>query len=463
MTATRHLTPLRRGILALVLLAGAPLLAQSCNSHSVEPFSENIVAEKVEAVGSTAANKVDILWVVDNSGSMCEEQAQLRQNFNNFIDQIIEFGVDFNLAVITTDMMAADESGRFQNIPDGVPGPACTVQVDISSCPGVLGADTTRPENVNPAALPPLVIRSTDPRYRNEDGSLNAEKLRTEFACNATTGTRGNGFEMGLESVRTALSPALLETVNRDFLREDAYLAIIFLTDENDCSDNNQLNKTNGNVCEWERDRLVPPQDYIDAISALKTDPSRLILAGIIAPDNGVRYDTPQEVGFSCSSSLGTGYAGYRYESVINAFPANNISNICAEGAFSSALDAIGRLIVESLDSKCLADPPVTCDSNADCNGKACASRGGPQMFCEAFKIQVEITRPTANGPIAERECEDLKGTGNTRCILTEGADFTLNYADSNCGASGISVNLTYQLQSGDKLGVRYPRAIELD
>ena len=47
--------------------------------------------------------KVDILWVVDNSGSMEEEQDSLARNFDLFIEELLKKDIDFKMAVTTTD------------------------------------------------------------------------------------------------------------------------------------------------------------------------------------------------------------------------------------------------------------------------------------------------------------------------------------------------------------------------
>lgn len=46
---------------------------------------------------------VDILWVVDNSGSMADEQASLATNFNSFIDRFLDQNINFKMGIITTD------------------------------------------------------------------------------------------------------------------------------------------------------------------------------------------------------------------------------------------------------------------------------------------------------------------------------------------------------------------------
>ncbi len=445
--ALRHFTA-RRAI--TTMLAVSAMVA--CNTHEVTPFSENIKAENADTFAQAGAAQVDILWVVDNSGSMCEEQNDLRENFDRFIEELDGIGADFRLAVVTTDMENPEESGRFQNVPDGAPGPSCQIAVDISACP--------TPENGQ--EYPPLVLSSQD--YRNPDGSLDKDRLKLHFGCNASVGTTGTGFEMGLESAKEALSPALLSNFNSGFLREGAFLAVIFLTDENDCSDRGALDKTNGNICEWESGQLVPVEDYVNFFTQLKGgDPSKVIMAGIIAPDTGVRYMTGQEVQPSCFSDAGgDGFAGYRYGEVIESFENNAIANICLP-PFDDALGALGALIGDTIEISCLSAPPLTCDTAADCPGdQECATRSaGERKFCSGFRVQVEIRRPT---PLevrgASRECEPIQGSDRLSCLLVEGEDYTVNFADSQCGASGISVDLNYDLESADELIYRYPREV---
>ena len=53
-----------------------------------------------------SGQKVDVLFVVDNSGSMSEEQRNLASNFADFINGATQFANDYQLGVITTDMQA---------------------------------------------------------------------------------------------------------------------------------------------------------------------------------------------------------------------------------------------------------------------------------------------------------------------------------------------------------------------
>ncbi len=46
--------------------------------------------------------KVDLLWVIDNSGTMCERQATLREDFARFVEDEVDGSVDLHTAVTTT-------------------------------------------------------------------------------------------------------------------------------------------------------------------------------------------------------------------------------------------------------------------------------------------------------------------------------------------------------------------------
>ena len=126
----------------------------------------------------------------------------------------------------------------------------------------------------------------------------------------------------------------------------------------------------------------------------------------------------------------------------------------------------------EALDNKCLGSPPDTCVTSNDCAGvSACEStpRGSGanctdgRCFCEHFTVQVEVIRPAADGEIGERECEDVIGTDDIRCILVEGrsADYFLDYNATGCPTSSMAIEFTgFQPGLNDQVQVRYPRSI---
>ena len=100
----RILTGLRMGAGTAALIAASAGLFAACNQH---PVSFSAAIGSVEFIQSTSVDgstKLDMLWVVDNSGSMCQEQKTLRDNFNLFIEKLNETNLDFHIGVTTTDM-----------------------------------------------------------------------------------------------------------------------------------------------------------------------------------------------------------------------------------------------------------------------------------------------------------------------------------------------------------------------
>ncbi len=140
---------------------------------------------QVDTFTQKAAGEVDILWVVDNSSSMGEEQANLANNFTSFMTHIDQSLIDYHIGVISTDLDDPAHSGKLQGNPK-------------------------------------IIVRGPN--------------AVTEFAANVQVGTTGGGNEMGLLAAHEALTEPLLSTDNAGFLRTAASLAIIFVSDEDDNS-----------------------------------------------------------------------------------------------------------------------------------------------------------------------------------------------------------------------------------
>jgi hypothetical protein len=170
----------------------------------------------VDGVGS--ASKLDLVFVIDNSSSMTEEQNALRTNFPQFIVALAALpgGLpDLRIAILSSNLGA----GPTALAPECTPG-------------GDGGRFQIRPECG--------LIPATSGRFLRLDRAGNANfpggaaKLGEMFACLAALGTGGCGYEHPLASLAAALGPTNNE--NAGFLRDDALLAIVILSDEDDCS-----------------------------------------------------------------------------------------------------------------------------------------------------------------------------------------------------------------------------------
>ena len=148
--------------------------------------------------------KVDVLWVIDNSGSMSQEQNLLRNKIPVFMKFAIEQRIDFQLGVTSTGLTPA------------------------GNCPGGFNGG----ENVllfpSVSENRPRILRST----------MQANDLMNYFAQNVLVGTC-HGTEPLLEAAKRALSDPWINTPleqdgNMGFLRRSAALSIIGLTDEDD-------------------------------------------------------------------------------------------------------------------------------------------------------------------------------------------------------------------------------------
>jgi len=126
------------------------------------------------------AFKSDILFVVDNSGSMHNEQLSLINNLENFINEFMVNNIDFNIGVITTD---------------------------------------------SPVLRGPIL-------------NSNTPDLINSFKSQVSVGVSGSAFETGLHQayLSTRLSSDLDEGQAIQLIRQDANFSIILITDESDSS-----------------------------------------------------------------------------------------------------------------------------------------------------------------------------------------------------------------------------------
>jgi hypothetical protein len=128
---------------------------------------------------------VDILWVIDDSGSMVNERRRLVGNFNRFVQELVALRVDFQMGVIS---IVSNDGGRLRGMP--------------------------------------AIITNRTP------------EPRAVFERNTTFMANRSRWEQGLRMAQFALSPPLISPAqpNAGFLRPNAALAVIVVTNEDDSS-----------------------------------------------------------------------------------------------------------------------------------------------------------------------------------------------------------------------------------
>jgi hypothetical protein len=240
--------------------------------------------------------KVDVLWVIDNSGSMSNKQAQLAANAGRFIDKAVSSGIDFHIAVTTTGI--ASFTGGIAQCPGGASGGE-----DGRFFP----VDNSRPRILTPGT----------------------PDVKNVFAANAQVGIC-HYIEEGMEGMRRALSKPLIDEAddpntsqaddgNAGFVREDARLYVVWVSDQQDqMPDPNSPTGDNTNT--------VAVQDYIRFYYSLKPGrPDMLSAAAIIGLPG------------SCAGAIEG--VGTRYLDFINQV-GGKIADVCASD-WSGVIDSI--------------------------------------------------------------------------------------------------------------------------
>lgn len=213
------------------------VLASGCGRGPVFSVPFDPCADDPDSCTSsvTLQRAADILFVIDNSGSMGDEQGTLARNFPAFIDVLEDarIGASYRIGLSTSDLSGLRASSCRARLDEfvfmGLDGVVLDEQAGgcLDSCAfdQIELSPTTTADDPNPTPRPWL---EKDAGQTNLPGSVSmGEALR----CLGPQGINGLGFEAPLESMRHAL---LVDSP--DFIRDEALLAVIFVTDEADCS-----------------------------------------------------------------------------------------------------------------------------------------------------------------------------------------------------------------------------------
>ncbi len=436
-------------LLALVCLAlGLPTIA--CDPN---PSGTAVLPEPFPLSAHEPIRDVDLIFVVDTSLSMVPKQAQLRANFPRLVTRLqgIHGGLpNLHVGVITPDLGAAPfeipgcsaegEAGLFQKGAGGrcanpdhhylvdVEPRGCHIEKlavgDATTCVAHdctqahcerAAFDDGQPGSPEPAGLTLATDEGGCPRCRNYTG----ETLSEVFSCIADVGASGCGFEQPLEALHRALTTSAPH--NAGFLRPHAYLAVVFITDEDDCSVENpdlfdpegEFNSPLGPLtsfrctefgvtCDAPWTRVMPdgsmeyhdcvsrPSDdplrllhpvsrYVEQLSLLK-NPQRVIAAAVAGPsdgtlmvslDYGSQYPSLEP---SCVAEDITAQPAVRLQEFVDAFhdqtPSWARTSLC-QGDYTPSLEGLGHKLAAVVGTRCLASVPAGCMDPAAAFGHA--------------------------------------------------------------------------------------------
>ena len=341
---------MRLTAISCCLVLAVSMAFVGCNEVPIASLEKSLSIQVERNTGTGEPIKIDFLWVIDNSSSMCEEQVSLAGNFETFRYKLNKlFELDPHIAVVTNDMHCDPDNpeikasmGQFSTLPAGGFPPACQVKVikactTDSDCEGLDATfggasdgewDCQTALNASCVTNPNGSVNTeckrrctTDEECQDLFGDDRYECLKvggqadwgcllppkTEdcpdelpaiidtsnidlFPCLATVGVNQNKcfhYEQGLASALAALDPLGDNAAQAgELLRPDAYLVIIFVSDEDDCSAAQSIHEDYYDTCALlptldEGGPLVPVAHYANRFKALKADPSKVIVAAI--------------------------------------------------------------------------------------------------------------------------------------------------------------------------------------
>jgi hypothetical protein len=107
---------MRATSIAIMLAAGC--VEYTPVGQSIDPGVNNPreiqTPERTDVLVQAPVKEVDILWLIDNSSSMGEEQEGIADNLGVFLEYFLGSGLDYHIGVISTDMDDPWHRGRLQ-------------------------------------------------------------------------------------------------------------------------------------------------------------------------------------------------------------------------------------------------------------------------------------------------------------------------------------------------------------
>jgi len=399
---------------------------------------------------------VDLLFLIDDSPSMRLSQDNLRRNFPVLMQQLenLPGGLpNIHVAVVSSDMGAGDSS--------------------IANCDSTGGRNgifqhTARGGCTASGLAPGATYISNIAGAANYSGSL-----ADVFTCIAALGESGCGFEHQFAAITRALGVdgRAVPAQNQGFLRPDALLAIVMITNEDDCSAvagvpifdtgssttiESQLGPPTsfrcnefGHLCDGNPPKrrapsndasasvsyenctsrnmprfLLPVIDIANQIKSLKGDDGQIMVAAITGPQEPyvVGWKSPTPADTSCGAA---------------SCPWPQIAHSCmaADGSFADPAVRIAELV-----------------GHFGANGRLqsiCADNFAPALGNIAENIVRYVNAPCIQGRIAKRpgttrdDCTVVNsdtGASVASCDDTGGAGECWRVVPGGTNCSGVSV-----------------------
>jgi hypothetical protein len=365
-----------------------------CNSLPLVPPAPIPEQETDQYYEVNPVRDIDILFMVDDSPSMADKQGNLAKNFPAFIEELkkIPGGLpNVHIGVVSSDLGAG---------PKPILGGCERVGGDRGILQVKMGCGVDANSN--------FLVSANNGTMNNFQGDITQV-----FSCIARLGDQGCGFEHQLQSTRVALYESITPQ-NMGFLRPNAFLGIILLTDEDDCSadpgsgifplDDPKFMGTTasfrcaelGHLCGGQmppianythalndcttndNGTLIKVDEIVQSVRAVKARPDQQIIVAAITglADNDAtaqyRYG-PDPTNMNANAPIDylpichggpaatpwSATASIRIRKFVESFGANgSLHSICADD-FSPAMKQIGEKLAAVVGTPCISAPLV--------------------------------------------------------------------------------------------------------
>jgi hypothetical protein len=366
---------------------------------------------------------LDVLFMIDNSGSMVPLQQQLITNFSAFINPLEQLpgGIpNLHLGIISSSMGAgiySDVDGCFPETLENDDGAFHTIGRNPAGCSGLSPGQKF------------IIASSGSNNFANP-----ASSVAQVFSCLALLGSSGCSFEHPFYSIQRALergeSPN--DPNNGGFLRSESPLAIVMLTNEDDCSapgsdlfNPSQTSNADplgglqtgyrciefGYLCNGQkpprsisgftpltdcvsaedRGRLISVRAMADFIKSFKRLPSQIFVGALAGPTTSVAVELMPNIQTSSgtresqpaiahSCSIGDVFAdpGIRVAELVRAFgPTGFIRDVCSLNA--ALMNELGQAVARFASEDGCIDTavPMRPDGTPDCSAREETLRAG--------------------------------------------------------------------------------------
>jgi hypothetical protein len=442
---------MRRFAAASLTLTASIFILPGCPDRSIDQVTPLQGRVEAKDIPVNVNRDLDLLFLIDDSPSMKDKQNNLADNFPNFIKVLssIPGGLpNVHIGITTSDMGTKGAS-------DPTPGPAIP-PLGNGGCSGT-GKNGSLQGNAaisnNNVYISDVFDMATMQRKTNYSGTL--ENVFSNMA--KSVGAGGCGFEQHLEAAKVALQPS--NPVNVGFLRDNAYLGIIIIADEDDCSmahstllasdtgtlgprqsfrctrfgvtcdqngqNSDAMNRTGAKGQCHPNDEsayLTKVADYVTFFKGLKSDPRKVIVAGVMGTTDpfAVELRVPQGGGtaipalaHSCTY-IGGDINGdgvpdpevadppTRLQFFLDQFPNRSTFVSICQKDLSGGLAQIGDLLKTVIGDPCIEGKLADVDPNT----------AGRQFDCSVSVVtnqfqttQMEKILPACPGPNAGDAC----------------------------------------------------------